>query len=254
VTTATTIEVRGLAKTFRIPHQQLTQLKERVLHPFTSASYDELHVLRGISFEVSRGEMFGIVGRNGSGKSTLLKCLAGIYRGDTGTIRVAGRMCPFIELGVGFNPELTARDNVLINAVMLGMTPRQARSRFDAIVDFAELDDFVDLKLKNYSSGMEVRLAFAVLVQSGADVMLVDEVLAVGDAPFQRKCIEVFRQRRSEGRTIVFVTHEMTLVDDLCDRAMLLNGGRIEEIGDPSEVSRAYLQLDGALAGREEQP
>ncbi len=180
------IEVRDLAKTFRIPVHQVSTLKERVLHPFARAEHEELEVLRGVSFDVGAGEFFGIVGRNGSGKSTLLKCLAGIYRADRGTIRAAGRVAPFIELGVGFNPDLTARDNVLINAVMMGLSPRQARARFDAIVAFAELERFLDLKLKNYSSGMQVRLAFSTMVHTEADVLLIDEVLAVGDAAFQQ--------------------------------------------------------------------
>jgi ABC-type polysaccharide/polyol phosphate transport system ATPase subunit len=188
-----------------------------------------------------QGEFFGIVGRNGSGKSTLLKCLAGIYAVDSGTMEVAGRLSPFIELGVGFNPDLTARDNVVINAVMMGLTPRQARARLDDIISFAELERFVDQKLKNYSSGMQVRLAFSVMVQSDPDVLLIDEVLAVGDAAFQQKCIDVFYRLRGEGKTIVLVTHEMGLVERFCHRAMKLSGGDITHIGDPAEIGRAYM-------------
>ena len=162
-----------------------------------------------------RGEFFGIVGRNGSGKSTLLKCLAGIYGADTGRIEVVGRVSPFIELGVGFNPDLTARDNVVINAIMLGLSRREARRRFDEIIEFAELEEFVDLKLKNYSSGMSVRLGFSVAIQVDADVLLVDEVLAVGDASFQRKCFDEFDRLRAEKRTILFVTHDMNTVERL---------------------------------------
>src|SRR3954464_820527 len=169
----TAIEVEGLEKTFRIPKHQVQTLKERALHPFRRNEYDELNILRGVSFEIPAGEFFGIVGRNGSGKSTLLKCMAGIYGADAGEIRVAGRLSPFIELGVGFNPDLTARDNVVINAVMMGLTPAEARERFNDIIEFAELQDFVELKLKNYSSGMQVRLAFAVMVQSGAEILLI---------------------------------------------------------------------------------
>src|SRR3954454_5965599 len=236
------IEVRDLSKTFRIPKQQIHTFKERALHPFRRSTYDELRVLRGISFDVLEGEFFGIVGRNGSGKSTLLKCLAGIYRADAGQIRVAGRISPFIELGVGFNPDLTARENVIINAVMMGLTPREARSRFDSIIDFAELTDFVDLKLKNYSSGMQVRLAFAVMVQSGAEILLIDEVLAVGDAAFQQRCFDEFVRLRREGRTIVLVTHDMPLVQRFCHRALLITDGEIETIGDPGRVGERYLQ------------
>jgi ABC-type polysaccharide/polyol phosphate transport system ATPase subunit len=236
------IEVRDLEKTFRIPKRQVHTFKERALHPFRRAEYEQLRVLRGISFDVLQGEFFGIVGRNGSGKSTLLKCMAGIYRADAGRIAVAGRISPFIELGVGFNPDLTARDNVLINAVMMGLSPREARSRFDEIIAFAELEDFVDLKLKNYSSGMQVRLAFSVMVQSGADVLLIDEVLAVGDAAFQQRCLDQFHKMRAEGRTIVLVTHDMETVDRFCHRAMLITDGQIEMLGDPERVGRRYLE------------
>jgi ABC-2 type transport system ATP-binding protein len=236
------IEVRDLEKTFRIPRQQVNTFKERALHPFRRAQYEELNVLRGITFDVLEGEFFGIVGRNGSGKSTLLKCLAGIYRSDAGTIRVAGRISPFIELGVGFNPDLTARENVVINAVMMGLTPREARARFDQVLEFAELQDFVDLKLKNYSSGMQVRLAFAVMVQSGAEILLIDEVLAVGDAAFQQRCFDEFRRLRDEGRTIVLVTHDMAIVDRFCHRAMLITNGQIETIGAPGQVGQRYLE------------
>jgi ABC-2 type transport system ATP-binding protein len=236
------IEVEGLEKTFRIPKHQVQTLKERALHPFRRTEYDELNVLRGVDFTIPHGEFFGIVGRNGSGKSTLLKCMAGIYKADAGSIRVAGRMSPFIELGVGFNPDLTARDNVVINAVMMGLTPAEARERFDDILAFAELEQFVDMKLKNYSSGMQVRLAFAVMVQSGSEILLIDEVLAVGDAAFQQRCLDEFQRLRDEGRTIVLVTHDMTMVERFCHRALLLTDGEIEMIGDPHDVGRRYIE------------
>jgi ABC-type polysaccharide/polyol phosphate transport system ATPase subunit len=238
------VSVERVSKGFRLPHQHYSTLKERVLHPFASSSYDELHALEELSFEVREGEFFGIVGRNGSGKSTLLKCLAGIYGIDSGEIEVRGRLSPFIELGVGFNPDLTARDNVLINAIMLGATRKQARDRFDDIIAFAELGEFVDLKLKNYSSGMSVRLGFSVAVQVDADVLLVDEVLAVGDASFQRKCFEEFDRMKAAGRTILFVTHDMGTVERFCDRAMLIERGRILDIGDPGQVSRKYGEIN----------
>jgi ABC-type polysaccharide/polyol phosphate transport system ATPase subunit len=233
--------IDGVSKTFRLPHQQYSTLKERALHPLRSTEYDELHAVRDISLDIAQGEFFGIVGRNGSGKSTLLKCIAGIYGVDRGRISIGGRLSPFIELGVGFNPDLSARDNVVINAVMMGLTQREARARLDEIIAFAELERFVDQKLKNYSSGMQVRLAFSVMVQSDPDVMLIDEVLAVGDAAFQQKCIDVFYRLRSEGKTIVLVTHEMGLVERFCHRAMMLSGGDITHIGNPAEVGRAYL-------------
>jgi ABC-type polysaccharide/polyol phosphate transport system ATPase subunit len=238
------IEVEGLEKTFRVPKQHIHTIKERALHPFRRTEYDVYDVLRGVSFDIGSGEFFGIVGRNGSGKSTLLKCLAGIYRADNGKIRVAGRLAPFIELGVGFNPDLTALDNVVLNAVMMGLSPKEARERFDAVMAFAELEDFLDMKLKNYSSGMQVRLAFSVMVQVDADVLLIDEVLAVGDAAFQQKCFDVFYRLRDEGRTIVLVTHQMPMIEQFSHRALLLNEGRIDVIGDPSEVARRYLDLN----------
>lgn len=238
------IQVEDLHKTFRIPTQRIDSLKERAVHPFSAREYRELHALDGISFEILQGEFFGIVGRNGSGKSTLLKLLASIYRADSGKIRMAGRLAPFIELGVGFNVELTARENVVLNGVMMGLTPRESRRRLDAVIEFAELEDFVDLKLKNYSSGMQVRLAFSVMLEVDADILLIDEVLAVGDAAFQHKCAEAFREMKAAGKTLVLVTHEMSTVEEYCHRAMLINDGQIQHIGDPAEVGRHYLQLN----------
>jgi ABC-type polysaccharide/polyol phosphate transport system ATPase subunit len=199
-----------------------------------------------VSFDVHRGEFFGIVGRNGSGKSTLLKILSSIYRADAGTVRMAGRLAPFIELGVGFNPELTSRDNVVLNGVLMGLTRREAARRLDAVLEFAELSEFADLKLKNYSSGMMVRLAFAVMVEADADIMLIDEVLAVGDAAFAQKCMDVFRQRRDAGKTLVLVTHDMATVQAFCDRAMLLHHGELRYTGDPQEAALRYYRLNFA--------
>lgn len=238
------IQVEDLHKSFRIPTQRVDSLKERAVHPFAARDYRELHALDGVSFDVRQGEFFGIVGRNGSGKSTLLKLLASIYRADSGTIRIAGRMAPFIELGVGFNHDLTARENVVLNGVMMGLTPKEMRQRLDSVIDFAELGEFADLKLKNYSSGMLVRLAFSVMMEADADVLLIDEVLAVGDASFQQKCADAFHQMKAEGKTIVLVTHEMSTVEDYCHRAMLIADGRIQHVGNPGEVGRRYLRLN----------
>ena len=246
------VKVDGVAKTFRLPREQVSTLKERVLHPTRRRRFDVLRALQGVSFEVARGEVFGIVGRNGSGKSTLMKCLAGIYRADAGEMWLRGRMAPFIELGVGFNPDLTAHDNVLINAVMLGLTPEQARERYSSIMDFAELHEFAELKLKNYSSGMQVRLAFSVMVHVDADLLLIDEVLAVGDAAFQQKCYDVLDRARSEGRTILLVTHDMEQVQRFCDRAMLLDRGRLVAVGEPRSVARQYTQLNFATPSERE--
>jgi ABC-type polysaccharide/polyol phosphate transport system ATPase subunit len=249
IDTRSAVSVNGLSKGFRLPHQQYSTLKERLLHPFRSSTYDELRAVSDITLEIPPGEFFGIVGRNGSGKSTLLKCLAGIYRADRGSIAINGRLSPFIELGVGFNSDLTARDNVIINAIMLGLTRRQARDRFDDVLAFAELEEFVDLKLKNYSSGMTVRLAFAVAIQVDADILLIDEVLAVGDISFQQKCYEEFHRMQREGKTIIFVTHDMSAVERFCDRVALLERGAMVELGDPRTVTRAYNELNfGRLA------
>jgi ABC-type polysaccharide/polyol phosphate transport system ATPase subunit len=231
-------------KTFRLPHVQYSTLKERLLHPMRSTTYDELKALKDIDVTVKQGEFFGIVGRNGSGKSTMLKCLAGIYRPERGTITVNGRLSPFIELGVGFNPDLTARDNVVINGVMMGLTRREAAEAFDRVIAFAELEEFIDLKLKNYSSGMAVRLGFATAIQVAADVLLVDEVLAVGDAAFQQKCFEEFNRLKAEGRTVIFVTHDMHAVERYCDRAMLIERGDVLKIGEPHAIARAYNELN----------
>jgi ABC-2 type transport system ATP-binding protein len=240
---------RHVSKGFRLPHQRYSTLKERALHPFASSTYETLAALEDVSFEIKQGEFYGVVGRNGSGKSTLLKCVAGIYRIDAGELELTGRLSPFIELGVGFNPDLTARDNVIVNAIMLGLSRREARRRFDEIIAFAELEDFVDLKLKNYSSGMNIRLGFSVAIQVDAEVLLVDEVLAVGDVSFQRKCYDEFGRMREAGKTIVFVTHDMSAVERFCDRAMLLEKGRVLEIGEPDHVAERYREVNfGSLA------
>ena len=220
------VQVRDVCKSFRMPHGRV------------------LRALRGVSFDVLEGEFFGVVGRNGSGKSTLLKVLSSIYGADSGSVRVAGRLAPFIELGVGFDMELTARENVSLNGVMMGLSRREAASRLGAVLEFAELSEFVDLKLKNYSSGMLVRLAFAVMVEADADVMLIDEVLAVGDAAFAQKCMDVFREKRSAGKTLVLVTHDMATVQGFCDRALVLHDGELQYIGNPEEAILQYYRLN----------
>jgi ABC-2 type transport system ATP-binding protein len=243
--------VDGVSKTFQIPREQVHTLKERALHPFRRAGHDDLRALRDVSFAVERGEFFGIVGRNGSGKSTLLKCLAGIYRTDRGQIYVDGRMSTFIELGVGFNMDLAAYDNVMLNATMLGLSQRETRARYDRIIDFAELREFADLKLKNYSSGMLVRLAFSVMIQVDADILLIDEVLAVGDAAFQQKCYDEFARIRRSDTTVLFVTHDMNAVQRFCDRAVLLEHGRPVELGEPERVGDRYLELNFSRDARD---
>ena len=227
-----------------MPKEQVSTLKERALHPFRSRGSNDFRALDNVSFDVAKGEFFGIVGRNGSGKSTLLKCLAGIYRPEAGEIRLRGRLSTFIELGVGFNMDLAARDNVRINAIMLGLSPAEASRRFHKIIEFAELEEFTELKLKNYSSGMLVRLAFSTAIQVDADVLLIDEVLAVGDAGFQQKCFEVFQQMKDDGRTILFVTHDMGAVKRFCDRAMLIEHGQVKIIDEPERVGMHYMEMN----------
>ena len=241
---APAIVVDRVGKRFRVPREAYHTLKERVIHGFRRTRWETLEGLRDVSFAVAPGEFFGVVGRNGSGKSTLLKCLAGIYRIDSGDITVQGRMSTFIELGVGFNPDLAAEDNVVLNAILLGLDPQDARSRVDSVIAFAGLEEFRDLKLKNYSSGMYVRLAFAVMIQVDADILLIDEVLAVGDAAFQQKCYREFERLRAEGRTIVFVTHDMRAVNRFCDRALLLERGEVIAVGDPKDVTGQYMAVN----------
>jgi ABC-2 type transport system ATP-binding protein len=236
--------VEGVGKRFFMPHQRVHTLKERALHPLRKRGGSDIVALRDVSFTVQPGEFFGIVGRNGSGKSTMLKCLGGIYAVDRGRIAVRGRMSTFIELGVGFNPDLAAADNIVINGIMLGLTPREARRRVDDVLAFAELEHFAELKLKNYSSGMQVRLAFSVMIQVDADVLLIDEVLAVGDASFQQKCFDEFHRIRDEGRTVLFVTHDMGAIQRFCHRALLLERGRVRLIGEPERVADHYMELN----------
>ena len=243
------VVARSVSKTFTVPEEQVHTLKERALHPRRRIRRNTYKALDNVSLAVQPGEFFGIAGRNGSGKSTFLKCMAGIYQAD-GDIWVRGRLSTFIELGVGFNPDMAARDNVVMNGIMLGLTPKEARKRFDSVIEFAELQEFKDLKLKNYSSGMHVRLAFSVAIQVDADILMIDEVLAVGDAAFQQKCFDVFNDLRDRGRTIIFVTHDMGAMQRFCHRALLLERGRPMFMGDPHEVADRYLELN---FGREPQ-
>jgi len=237
------VVARSVSKTFTVPEEQVHTLKERALHPRRRIRRQTFRALDNVSFAVQPGEFFGIVGRNGSGKSTMLKCLAGIYKAD-GDIWCRGRISTFIELGIGFNPDLAAKDNVVMNGIMLGLSPREARKRYESVIEFAELQEFKDLKLKNYSSGMHVRLAFSVAIQVDADILLIDEVLAVGDAAFQQKCFDVFNELRDRGRTIIFVTHDMASMQRFCHRALLLERGSPVHLGAPREVADRYLELN----------
>ena len=237
------VVARSVSKTFTVPEERRHTLKERALHPRRKVGNRTFEALRGVSFAVAPGEFFGIAGRNGSGKSTLLKCLAGIYHAD-GDIWCRGKLSTMIELGVGFNMDMAARDNVVMNGIMLGLTPREARRRYDAVIDFAELREFEDLKLKNYSSGMQIRLAFSVAIQVDAEILLIDEILAVGDANFQQKCFDVFNDLKDQGKTIVLVTHDMASLQRFCNRALLLERGEPVYLGEPYEVADRYLELN----------
>jgi ABC-type polysaccharide/polyol phosphate transport system ATPase subunit len=235
------IKVENVSKAFRIPHEKISSLRGAFVNLFGDKGYEEFKALDNVSFRVKKGEFFGIIGRNGSGKSTLLKILAGIYKPDEGRVKINGLISPFLELGIGFNPELSGRDNIYLNAAVLGLTHKQIDEKFDDIVRFSELKRFIDQKVKNYSSGMQVRLAFSVAIHANRDILLMDEVLAVGDANFQQKCISEFTKYKHLGKTVVLVTHDIATVQKYCDRAMLLRDGKIKMIGDPGKVSSEYI-------------
>jgi len=240
------ISVKHLSKSFKLPHEKKSSLKEHVLN-FRKQTFEEFKVLKDINFEIKKGEFFGIVGRNGSGKSTMLKILGGIYQPNKGEVKVSGTLTPFIELGIGFNPELTGRENVFLNGAILGLTRKEVTRKYDEIVEFAELDRFMDQKLKNYSSGMQVRLAFAIAIQAHNNVLLIDEVLAVGDSNFQRKCFKVFREIKESGKTVVFVTHDMGAIQEYCDRAMMIQDGEIVAIGSPRKIALRYEAANSSV-------
>lgn len=236
------ISVKGVSKTFKIPHEKVTSIRGVFTSAFNGKrTFEEFKALDDVSFEVKKGEFFGIIGRNGSGKSTLLKVLAGIYQADKGKVKINGMISPFLELGIGFNPELSGRDNVYLNATVLGMTKKQIDEKFDSIVEFSELGRFIDQKLKNYSSGMQVRLAFSVSIHANRDILLMDEVLAVGDSNFQSKCLEEFIRYKEMGKTVILVTHDIATVQRYCDRAVLLRQGNIVKFGGAEDVVNEYI-------------
>lgn len=236
------ISVNGIHKSFKLPHEQHSGLKQLVINlAKRKKGYENQHVLKGIDFEIEKGDFFGIVGRNGSGKSTLLKIIAGIYTPDQGYVKTNGTLTPFIELGVGFNPELTGRENVFLNGALLGFSRKEMETMYDKIVEFAELERFMDQKLKNYSSGMQVRLAFSIAIRAESDILVLDEVLAVGDSAFQQKCYDYFERMKSEKKTIILVTHSMDAVKRFCDKALLIEKGSIKLMGKPQEIADQYL-------------
>jgi ABC-2 type transport system ATP-binding protein len=239
------IKVDGVSKVFKLPHEKNTSLKSALINfSGKKKSYEIQQALSDISFEVKKGEFFGIVGRNGSGKSTLLKLLAGIYTPSSGSVAVNGQLTPFIELGVGFNYELTGRENVFLNGALLGFNRKEMLAMYKDIVEFAELGKFMDQKLKNYSSGMQVRLAFSIAIRAKSDILLLDEVLAVGDAAFQQKCFDVFRELKKQKQTMILVTHDMSNVERFCDRVLVLNDSKILELTTPQKAASIYARLN----------
>lgn len=239
------VEVRDVKKTFFLPHHSTKSIKQTFTQMFKTKKRggEYFNALNGVSFDVQKGDFFGILGRNGSGKSTLLKIISNIYQPSEGSVTHNGKLVSFIELGVGFKPELTGRENVYLNGGLLGFSRREVEEIYDSIVEFAELEDFMDQKLKNYSSGMKVRLAFSVAIRAKADILILDEVLAVGDAAFQQKCNDYFQTLKDDHKTVILVTHSMNAVRDFCNRGVVIDGGKIIFDGDADEAADKYLSM-----------
>ena len=235
------VEISKLTKSFKIPLEASSGIKQQLINILKGRKgYRVFTPLKDISFTINEGDFFGIVGRNGSGKSTLLKTIAGIYTPNSGNVKVHGSLVPFIELGVGFNPELTGRENIFLNGALLGFSHEEMESMYSAIVEFAELEDFMEERLKNYSSGMQVRLAFSIAIRAHADILLLDEVLAVGDEAFQKKCYSYFDKLKREKRTVILVTHDMAAVERFCTKAAFIEDGHVKMIGKPYRIAAAY--------------
>jgi ABC-2 type transport system ATP-binding protein len=245
------IRVDHVSKTFRLPHEKQGSIKNALISVAkgSNRSYEKQQVLKDVSFEIKKGEFFGIVGRNGSGKSTLLKMLAGIYMPTKGRIDVNGKLTPFIELGVGFNPELTGRENVFLNGALLGFNRVEMNEMYDDIVSFAELEKFMDQKLKNYSSGMQVRLAFSIAIRAQSDILILDEVLAVGDAIFQKKCYDYFKTLKKNKQTVVFVSHDTGALQEYCTNGILIENGELVYEGAIDKVVGKYIGILNAKEG-----
>ncbi len=236
------IQVQNLSKTFRLPHEKISTMRGAFVNLLTRKTFEEFKALESVSFEVKRGEFFGIIGRNGSGKSTLLKILAGIYQPDKGNVKIHGQISPFLELGIGFNGELSGKDNVYLNATILGLSKKQIREKFQDIVAFSELERFIDQKVKNYSSGMQVRLAFSVAIHANRDILLMDEVLAVGDGNFQKKCYDYFDTIKGR-KTVLFVSHDTDNMKKFCERTLVLNDGKVVTLEPTASAVEKYKAI-----------
>lgn len=236
------ISLDRVNKIFRLPHDRKTTLRQRFVGLFQKNIYEELYAIRNVSIKVNQGEFLGIIGKNGSGKSTLLKLIAKVLEPTSGAISVKGNIAPFLELGVGFQGNLTVRDNVFLYGALLGMLKKEIVSRYDWIIEFAGLQEFVDAKLKNLSSGMQVRLGFSVTVSTQSPILLVDEVLAVGDIDFQQKCYNSFEYFKKNGRTVLFVSHDLAAIERFCDKVILLKAGQIKNCGCSHKVLAAYRE------------
>jgi len=244
------VDVKNLSKSFKLPTERSSEMKQAFLNLLKGIKgHKEQKVLRSISFTIEKGDFFGIVGRNGSGKSTLLKILAGIYYPEVGSVKIKGSLVPFIELGVGFNPELTGRENIYLNGALLGFSKDEVDNMYDEIVEFAELGEFMGQKIKNYSSGMLVRLAFSIAIRADSDILILDEILAVGDEAFQRKCYAYFAELKQKKKTIILVTHSMDSVQQFCNKAMLIDKGKVVKYGNPAVVAQSYRELNSGLNG-----
>jgi ABC-type polysaccharide/polyol phosphate transport system ATPase subunit len=239
----TVIKVNNVVKKFLIPHEKIDTMRSAFVNFFHKKTYEKFDALKGVSFKVQKGETFGIIGRNGSGKSTLLKILAGIYQCDEGSVEIEGEISPFLELGIGFNNELSGKDNIYLNSIILGLTKKEVDEKLQSIIDFSEVGRFIDQKVKNYSSGMRSRLAFSVAVHADREILLMDEVMAVGDVRFQEKCLKTFENFRKKKKTIVLVSHSPETIKKSCDRAMVLDQGVIKSIGKPEKVMKDYEKI-----------
>lgn len=241
------IELKNISKEFQIPHERRNSIKEYFLNFPRKTHFDCFSALQNINLTINKGDWIGIIGSNGSGKSTLLKIIAGIYEPNRGSLNVNGKIVPFLELGVGFNPELSARDNIFLNGTILGMTRKKISEKFDEMVDFAGIRKFLDQKLKNFSSGMQLRLAFSIAMQSNGDIYLLDEVLSVGDYEFQQKTRKTFEDMKREGKTVILVSHDLDSIKNICDKAILLDRGQIKTVGKPSNVINDYIGASDRL-------